>query len=317
MGNPPTFLGDGRTFLMKVTNKPQDDVPAVELGNGTTLTLTSISCGSNNSLEISVNKLDWFKVNNNANNVVLTGTVHFGCSGTKEDDFVDVVGHFTDDYFPLEYEFNKTSKTSKTSSASTKKKATKKDSNKDTKKEKPEAADPIVPPPPVANDEAAALQQAQKSKKAAAKALAKRKRSEEASSLEKTRSSVASSTPSVKKPRPPSVMKQRTLKGKVKVLDTIIGSGGEPKPGQQVSLTYTGSLLDGTVFDKNKSKKNPLKFRLGLNEVVKGLEVGVMGMRVGGEREIVIPPEMGYGKKKQGDIPKESTLVFLVQLVGV
>ena len=112
-------------------------------------------------------------------------------------------------------------------------------------------------------------------------------------------------------------MKQRTLKGKVKVLDTIIGSGGEPKPGQQVSLTYTGSLLDGTVFDKNKSKKNPLKFRLGLNEVVKGLEVGVMGMRVGGEREIVIPPEMGYGKKKQGDIPKESTLVFLVQLVGV
>ena len=177
-------------FLLKVTNKPQDDVPAVELVNGTTLTLTSISCSSNNSLEISLNKLDWFKVNNNANNVVLTGTVHFSCSGTKEDDFVDVVGHFTDDFFPLEYEFNKASKTSKTSSASTKKKATKKDSNKDTKKKKPEAADPPappVPPPPVADDEAAALQQTQKSKKAAAKALAKRKRSEEASSLEKVR----------------------------------------------------------------------------------------------------------------------------------
>ena len=181
------MVNSGRTFLMKVTNKPQEDAPSVGLGNGTTLTLTSISCSSNNSLMISVDCVDWFKVNNNANNVVLTGTVHFGCTGTKEDDFVDVVGHFTDDYFPLEYEFNSnktsnTSKTSKTSSASTKKKAT--------NKEKPEAADPPAPPAPpapVADDEAAALQQTQKSKKAAAKALAKRKRSEEASSLEKVR----------------------------------------------------------------------------------------------------------------------------------
>ncbi|GMH89094.1 hypothetical protein TL16_g11354, partial [Triparma laevis f. inornata] len=90
-----------------------------------------------------------------------------------------------------------------------------------------------------------------------------------------------------------------------------------PKPGRQLSITYIGALEDGTVFDKNKSKKNPLKFRLGLGEVIKGLEVGVKGMRVGGEREIVIPSEMGYGKKNVGNIPSESTLVFTVQLVGV
>jgi peptidylprolyl isomerase/FKBP-type peptidyl-prolyl cis-trans isomerase FkpA len=66
------------------------------------------------------------------------------------------------------------------------------------------------------------------------------------------------------------------------------------------------------------NKKNPLQFRLGTRQVVRGLEKGLEGMRVGGEREITIPPELGYGKNGSGNvIPPNATLVFSVQLLGV
>ena len=116
-----------------------------------------------------------------------------------------------------------------------------------------------------------------------------------------------------------SLTRERRIEGGVVVQDIIIGIGQAVKPGRKVSINYEGSLAsDGSVFDKNKSKSKPLSFRPGTGEVIKGLDKGMEGMKAGGERIITIPPAMGYGKKAQGAmIPKNSTLVFTVKLLGV
>lgn len=116
-----------------------------------------------------------------------------------------------------------------------------------------------------------------------------------------------------------SLTRERRIEGGVVVQDIIIGIGPAVKPGRKVSINYEGSLAsDGSVFDRNKSKSSPLSFRPGTGEVIKGLDKGMEGMKAGGERIITIPPAMGYGKKAQGAmIPKNSTLVFTVKLLGV
>ncbi len=81
---------------------------------------------------------------------------------------------------------------------------------------------------------------------------------------------------------------------------------------------YEAAFPNGKVFDKSKNRNNPFTFRQGTGEVIKGLEKGLEGMKVGGEREITIPPEQGYGKAGSGKVvPPNSTLVFSVQLVGL
>ena len=115
-----------------------------------------------------------------------------------------------------------------------------------------------------------------------------------------------------------SLTRERRIEGGVTVRDIVIGVGQSVKPGRKVSINYEGSLAsDGSVFDKNKSKTSPLNFRPGTGEVIKGLDKGMEGMKVGGERIITIPPAMGYGKKGNAMIPKNSTLVFTVKLLGV
>lgn len=120
-----------------------------------------------------------------------------------------------------------------------------------------------------------------------------------------------------KKEKTLKVMKERSVQGGVKVKDLIIGSGGQASAGRQVSVLYEGTLKDGTMFDKNLNKKRPFRFRMGLGEVIKGLEVGLQGMRVGGDRIITIPPELGYGKRRTGKIPPGSTLIFTISLLDV
>mmetsp|Transcript_2780 Transcript_2780/g.4314 ORF Transcript_2780/g.4314 Transcript_2780/m.4314 type:complete len:504 (+) Transcript_2780:62-1573(+) len=113
--------------------------------------------------------------------------------------------------------------------------------------------------------------------------------------------------------------KERRLKSGVVVKDILIGTGTSLKPGRKVSICYEGRFADGSkkVFDKNMNKKKPLTFRQGTGAVIAGLDQGVEGMRVGGEREITIPPELGYGKKGSGNvIPPDATLHFSVQVVG-
>ncbi len=95
-----------------------------------------------------------------------------------------------------------------------------------------------------------------------------------------------------------------------------VGTGEEAKPGMQVSVEYTGKLTDGTVFDSNVGKA-PLVFTLGAQGIIPGFQIGVNGMKVGGQRLLAIPPSLGYGAQQVGAIPPNSTLIFEVTLLKV
>ena len=119
--------------------------------------------------------------------------------------------------------------------------------------------------------------------------------------------------------RPTSLTRERRLPSGVTVRDLLVGTGAPVKSGKKLSLHYTGSLLSsGKVFDKNHSKQHPLVFRQGTGEVIRGLDRGLEGMKVGGERIISIPSKLGYGRKGSGgDIPPDSDLSFEVKLLKV
>lgn len=110
---------------------------------------------------------------------------------------------------------------------------------------------------------------------------------------------------------------ERKLPSGVVVTDLVVGTGAEAKSGQRVQVHYTGCLKDGTQFDSSVGGE-PFEFRLGAGEVIKGWDHGVLGMKVGGKRKLVIPPALGYGARGAGDdIPPHSTLVFDVELLKV
>jgi FKBP-type peptidyl-prolyl cis-trans isomerase len=104
----------------------------------------------------------------------------------------------------------------------------------------------------------------------------------------------------------------------LQIVDLTLGSGDEAKMGDLVSIDYTGTLPDGTVFDSSRPRGKPLQFRLGASQVIKGFERGIVGMKPGGVRRLTIPPDLGYGKKgAPPQIPPNATLVFEVELVSV
>lgn len=104
----------------------------------------------------------------------------------------------------------------------------------------------------------------------------------------------------------------------LKYLDVKEGDGAEAEPGHTVRVHYTGRLEDGTKFDSSHDRDQVFEFALGQGVVIKGWDEGVAGMQVGGERKLVIPPELGYGKRGVGElIPPSSTLHFDVELVEV
>lgn len=100
--------------------------------------------------------------------------------------------------------------------------------------------------------------------------------------------------------------------------DIQVGTGAEAVAGKKVSVHYVGTLTDGTKFDSSRDRGQPFDFPLGAGRVIKGWDQGVAGMKVGGKRKLVIPPELAYGSKGfPGLIPPNSTLVFEVELLGV
>ncbi len=102
------------------------------------------------------------------------------------------------------------------------------------------------------------------------------------------------------------------------VIDDIkIGTGDEVKTGDKVSVHYVGTLQDGTEFDSSKKRGVPFEFTVGEGRVIKGWEEGLIGMKVGGERILVIPPEKAYGDQGIGPIPGGATLVFAIELLEI
>ncbi|MFM2290158.1 MAG: hypothetical protein RL684_3301 [Pseudomonadota bacterium] len=107
--------------------------------------------------------------------------------------------------------------------------------------------------------------------------------------------------------------------------DTVPGNGATARPGNNVTVHYTGWLFDasapqgrGRKFDSSRDRNDPFQFALGAGQVIGGWDEGVQGMQVGGTRMLTIPPELGYGIRGAGGvIPPNATLVFEVQLLGV
>ena len=108
----------------------------------------------------------------------------------------------------------------------------------------------------------------------------------------------------------------------LKYEDQVVGTGAEAKAGQTVDVHYTGWLdqngQPGKKFDSSRDRGEPLSFGLGSRQVIAGWDQGVAGMKVGGKRRLIIPPELGYGARGAGGvIPPNATLIFDVELMRI
>lgn len=107
-----------------------------------------------------------------------------------------------------------------------------------------------------------------------------------------------------------------TTKG-ISITDVIEGEGREAEKGEVLTVHYVGRLVDGTQFDSSYDRGVPFSFTLGDGEVIPGWDKGLVGMKVGGTRRLVIAPEFAYGSSQVGAIPPDSTLVFEVSLINI
>jgi peptidylprolyl isomerase len=105
-------------------------------------------------------------------------------------------------------------------------------------------------------------------------------------------------------------------------IDTVVGTGASPKPGQTCVMHYTGWLynnaIKGAKFDSSVDRNEPFEFKIGVKQVIGGWDEGVSTMKVGGKRTLIIPPALGYGARGAGGvIPPNAVLMFDVELLGV
>ncbi|MDQ3014704.1 MAG: FKBP-type peptidyl-prolyl cis-trans isomerase [bacterium] len=110
---------------------------------------------------------------------------------------------------------------------------------------------------------------------------------------------------------------QNTAGASLQKTDEKVGTGAEAVNGKTVSVHYTGTFANGQKFDSSRDRGEPISFVLGAGNVIAGWDQGLLGMKVGGKRKLVIPPNLGYGPNDYGPIPGNSTLYFDVELVDV
>lgn len=101
------------------------------------------------------------------------------------------------------------------------------------------------------------------------------------------------------------------------IKDIKTGIGKEVTSGDYVTIHYLGTLENGKKFDSSYDRGEPFETRIGVGEVIEGWDMGVVGMKVGGKRKLIIPPQLAYGDREIGSIPANSTLIFEVELLEI
>jgi peptidylprolyl isomerase len=111
---------------------------------------------------------------------------------------------------------------------------------------------------------------------------------------------------------------ETTTPSGLRYVDEVVGDGASPERGKKVKVHYTGTLTNGKKFDSSVDRREPFEFTIGIGQVIKGWDEGVMSMKVGGKRQLRIPPDLGYGARGAPPaIPPNADLIFDVELLGV